>query len=300
MNRSEQINELVVALTKAQAEFKPILKETDNPAFRSKYADLSTIIAATRPALNSNGLVIIQGVECLMDIQVTKIETLLAHVSGQWISEELHLPATMRDRFDAQAVGSSQTYGRRYAMQAILGVAADVDDDGNAAVGIGSKEAAQAVAEKKIADLKSKLGKPAEPAKPPVSDLSATLQKSIDNIRKATEPKPPNPFDTPLDTRPIIKKVSAGRGKATGMVFIEWDGEEISIFNKSLFQYLKVGVPADLEIKSNSINGKLHVNLVRAISIGNVKFDENGKPMLEANREIPGAPAHHDLEEFTL
>jgi ERF superfamily len=173
MTRSEQINELVAALVKAQSKFEPVIKETSNPAFRSLYADLPTIIKATQPALNSEGLVLIQGVECVLESHATMITTLLAHTSGQWISDELHLPATMRDRFDAQAVGSSQTYGRRYAMQAMLGVAGDVDDDANAAVGVGTKEAAQAVATAKIATLEA--SKPVPP-NPPATVAPAARQ----------------------------------------------------------------------------------------------------------------------------
>jgi hypothetical protein len=157
MQRSEQINELIAALVKARAKFKPVLKDTDNPFYKSKYADLSSIIDATMPALNENGLVIIQCVDCTVESSTTVIETILAHQSGQFISSELHLPATQKDRFDPQSVGSSQTYGRRYAMQAILGVAAEMDDDGNAASNTASSAAAKGVADKKLAGVEEAL-----------------------------------------------------------------------------------------------------------------------------------------------
>lgn len=152
MLRSDNINELVAALAKAQSQFKPVYRETENPAFRSKYADLSAIISATQGALNANGLVITQAVRCNSEAKTTDIETMLAHSSGQWLSETLQLPATMRERMDAQTVGSSITYGRRYGWQSMTGVAAEVDDDGNGAADIGSKEAAQAVAKKKLTE----------------------------------------------------------------------------------------------------------------------------------------------------
>lgn len=156
MTRSENINELVAALALAQKKFSPIFKENDNPAFRSKYADLATVIAATQKALAENGLVVIQLPNT--EGQILRLITMLAHSSGQWIANEFCLPATMRDRFDAQAIGSALTYGRRYALQAILGVAADVDDDGNGAADIGSKEAAQTVGQRKIAQHKAAAG----------------------------------------------------------------------------------------------------------------------------------------------
>jgi hypothetical protein len=150
---SETIGMLVAALATAQQAFTPILKENENPAFRSKYSDLATVIAATQPALSKNGLVVMQMTRSEFgedDAKMLTVTTMLAHTSGEWIASDLTLPAMMRERFDAQAVGSAITYGRRYGLQAILGVSAEVDDDSNAAVGIGSKAAADAVAKRKI------------------------------------------------------------------------------------------------------------------------------------------------------
>lgn len=152
---SPSIAELVTALAKAQLEFKPILKKEANPAFHSKYSDLSTVIAATQPALAKNGLVVMQMTRSEFrddDAKMLTITTMLAHGSGQWISTDLTLPAMMRERFDSQAVGSAMTYGRRYGLQAILGVAAD-DDDGNKAAGIGTKEDVKAVVGKKLKEM---------------------------------------------------------------------------------------------------------------------------------------------------
>jgi hypothetical protein len=153
---SASIAELVTALAKAQLGFKPIHKKETNPAFHAKYSDLPTIIAATQEALAGQGLVVMQmtksefGAE---DAKMLTITTMLAHSSGQWISTDLTLPAMMRDRFDAQSVGSAITYGRRYSLQAILGVAEDTDDDGNSAAGVGSKAAVKEVIGKKLKEM---------------------------------------------------------------------------------------------------------------------------------------------------
>lgn len=153
---SSSIAELVSALANAQLKFRPILKKDTNPAYHAKYSGLATIIAATQTALAENGLVVMQmtrsefGTE---DAKMITITTMLAHGSGQWISTDLTLPAMMRERFDSQAVGSALTYGRRYGLQAILGVAADEDDDGNRAAGIGSKEAVKQVIGKKLKEM---------------------------------------------------------------------------------------------------------------------------------------------------
>lgn len=147
---SQGIGKLVDALSKAGAEFKPAFKDAINPTYRdgSKYVPLENLIDATREALSKHGLAVMQ----LPSVDETNVlvTTLLAHSSGEWISSTLSLPGDQRGRFDAQSVGSGITYARRYAYQSILNIAGEVDDDGNAAAGVGSKEAAQAVAKQKI------------------------------------------------------------------------------------------------------------------------------------------------------
>jgi hypothetical protein len=157
---SASIGKLVEALAKAQLKFDSVLKDSDNPAFRSKYADLATVIAATRPHLAAEGISIIQMPHARFGMDDAKemiLTTLLAHSSGEWIATDLSLPAMMRERFDAQAVGSAITYARRYALAAITGVAQE-DDDGNKAAGVGSNQAAQNVAKTKIRESTAKRG----------------------------------------------------------------------------------------------------------------------------------------------
>jgi hypothetical protein len=127
MQHSDSIKELAVALHKAQGKFKSALKDSSNPHFRSKYADLTSVIDAVKPALNSEGIVFLQGLSSSENGVV--VETMLLHVSGEWISEKLEIPAS---KHDAQGYGSACTYGRRYGLQAMCGVPAE-DDDGNAA-----------------------------------------------------------------------------------------------------------------------------------------------------------------------
>jgi hypothetical protein len=130
MQRSEQIGTLAGAFAKARAEFKPVRKESVNPFFKSKYADLSVIIEATYDALSKNGLAVMQFPGEVNGGHV-KVLTMLCHASGEWVSEETTMPVA---KADAQGIGSALTYGRRYALQSILNVAAEADDDGNAAV----------------------------------------------------------------------------------------------------------------------------------------------------------------------
>ena len=143
---STDVVEIAAALVLAQGELGAAIKDSANPAYRSKYADLSSCIEATQKALNKHGIALMQAPQ--LDGQMVTITTRLQHKSGQWYESDLTLPAVQRDRFDAQSVGSAITYGRRYSLQAILNLAT-ADDDGNAASGIGSNEQAQDVAKGK-------------------------------------------------------------------------------------------------------------------------------------------------------
>lgn len=127
MNTSNSIKELALALHKAQVKIKSALKDATNPHYKSKYADLSSVVEAVKPSLNGEGIVFLQGVSGVEN--GVAVETMLLHVSGEWMSSTLEIPAS---KHDAQGYGSAITYGRRYGLQAMCGVPAE-DDDGNAA-----------------------------------------------------------------------------------------------------------------------------------------------------------------------
>lgn len=129
MNKSESIKELATALAKAQGEIKGAVKDSSNPFFKSKYADLASIVEAIRASFSKNGLSYTQCVEP-SDKDEVRIETIILHSSGEWLScGVLALPVS---KSDAQGFGSAMTYARRYGLSAAVGVAPE-DDDGNAA-----------------------------------------------------------------------------------------------------------------------------------------------------------------------
>jgi len=130
MQQSELINELATALAKAQGEITGALKDSANPFFKSKYADLASCWDACRSALSKNGLAILQAPSTTENGHLN-LATTLMHSSGQWMRSELSV--TPKDD-SPQAFGSALTYARRYALTAMVGVA-QVDDDGNAASG---------------------------------------------------------------------------------------------------------------------------------------------------------------------
>ena len=127
-----RIKNVARALGRAQAEFLPI-KRTATGVISSKgdareyrYAELSDVIDATRPALTRHGLTVTQQSE-LAGNEI-KVRTRLIHHSGEYLEEVLPLP--IPDSYNRiQAIGSAITYGRRYGLSLVLGVASEDDLD---------------------------------------------------------------------------------------------------------------------------------------------------------------------------
>jgi hypothetical protein len=128
MKHSTDTKQVFAALVKAQAEMPTAPKDGNNPHFKSKYATLQSIAETAKPILQKHGLAICQTFETACD--GVSIITSLVHESGEYITGSLFLKPTKND---PQGYGSAITYGRRYAMAAILGIVADEDDDANAA-----------------------------------------------------------------------------------------------------------------------------------------------------------------------
>lgn len=131
--KSESIDQIFMALSKAQASLKPALKNKTNPYFQSKYADLDSCMEALKDPLSKNDLCITQlPSQNEGNLSVT---TVLGHKSGQWIMSQI----TMRpEKNTPQGIGSAITYARRYGL-AITGLVTEDDDDGNDASGKDNK-----------------------------------------------------------------------------------------------------------------------------------------------------------------
>ena len=128
MKASDSIKEIAAALSRAQAVMAGAKRDSTNPAYRSKYADLASVWEACREALTKNGIAVVQMTRVSNDDEVI-VETRLLHSSGEWIEGELSVPVT---KADAHGYGSALTYARRYSLAAAVGVAPE-DDDGQAA-----------------------------------------------------------------------------------------------------------------------------------------------------------------------
>jgi hypothetical protein len=127
--RSEGIAQLAEALAKAQGKIQNPAKESQNPHFRSRYADLATGINAIRAALSECGIAVIQTTDFQDELLV--LTTRLIHSSGEWIGSRW--PVCVFTKVTVQQIGSSLTYARRYSLFPLVGIAGDDDDDGNAA-----------------------------------------------------------------------------------------------------------------------------------------------------------------------
>ena len=122
------MKEIGKALVAAQSEMGKALKQSTNPHFKSKYADLSNVIDAVLPALNKAGIAVIQ--PPFDDETGRYVKTVLIHgESGETLECRVKLKI---GKDDMQGYGSAVTYARRYGLMAMAGIAPE-DDDGNAA-----------------------------------------------------------------------------------------------------------------------------------------------------------------------
>jgi hypothetical protein len=160
LQQSEQIDKISAALVKAQSEMVSPKKESKNPFFGNKYADLSTCWDACKEQLAGNGLSVMQGFLPLTDGSV--LVTRLLHESGQWMESHITMsfimpavpekfdksgravPAQAERRMTSQEVGATITYFRRFTLCALLGLCPE-DDDGNVSSRSKHQEAAPAI-----------------------------------------------------------------------------------------------------------------------------------------------------------
>lgn len=146
MEKSESLKELALALSKAQGQIKGALKDVTNPFYKSKYADLASVVEAIRAPLTDNGLSYVQIARDME--QCASIETVILHSSGEWLScGAVSVPVS---KADAQGFGSALTYARRYSLSAAFGVAPE-DDDGNAAAKAAPKDSPGKMVDQELA-----------------------------------------------------------------------------------------------------------------------------------------------------
>lgn len=123
------MKEIAKALIEAQKQMGNAKKDSTNPFFKSKYADLNSVREACIPALNHHGIAVLQPTVHIDGKNFVK--TLLLHESGETIEGLTEIIYNKVN--DAQAQGSGISYARRYGLQSLINIGAE-DDDGNKAV----------------------------------------------------------------------------------------------------------------------------------------------------------------------
>jgi hypothetical protein len=130
MKQSESITDLATALCLAQAEMGGAIKDSNNPFFKSSYADLTSVIKVIKEPFAKWGLSFVQLPVTSAGGNGIGVSTMLMHKSGQWLQGEYLLPM---DKVTPQGAGAAITYARRYALQSLVGIPS-VDDDGELAM----------------------------------------------------------------------------------------------------------------------------------------------------------------------
>jgi hypothetical protein len=180
MNRSETITKIAAALVKAQGAMGNAVKDSKNPFFKSNYADLNAVREACLPALNANGVSVLQPT-----VHVdgrAYVETVLLHESGEFISSLTEVLCAKQN--DPQAHGSGISYARRYGLQSLVNLGS-ADDDGESAMG---RTSLAAPPKKNIVEeVKAKAVPETKPATAPVKKTVSFNKPSQPKVETATK-----------------------------------------------------------------------------------------------------------------
>jgi len=190
--QTEQINELLTALAKAQGKFEHAKKITYNTFFKNNYADLKAVIDAAKPGLAENNLSVIQ-IPRYRDNTLI-LATRLCHSSGQWIEGEYPvLPV----KNDPQSYGSAFTYARRYGFAAIVGIASEEEDDDDANTASDDKGIIEFIAKaserinnaatlEELQKVCKEITEESPASRPQILELYASKKKSLTQAKNAT------------------------------------------------------------------------------------------------------------------
>jgi len=201
MTKSDTIDQLSLALSKAQAEMPVVAFDSVNPHFKAKYASLASIARVINPILAKHELSITQIAESTEEGY--SLVTTLMHKSGQFIQGRM---ALLIDKNNMQGLGSAITYARRYGYS-MVGVVTDEDDDANKA------------SETTAAKPPPRFTPPSQP-----QDQEPDLDKAL-----GTGPKTAPQHRNNHLTEPQIKRLFALARKA------QWSNEDVKNYMKNNF-----------------------------------------------------------------
>lgn len=181
-------DDLISSLAKAQGEIENASLNQVNPHFKSRYADLAAIRDAVVPSLSKNGIAIVQVLK-IMEFGPAVVTRLM---KGQDVIESV-CPIAVGSIYKPQEFGSAVTYARRYSLAAICGIAAEEDDDANAAQSAEPAKKAQA--------------KKPEPSEKPVTRITRALSVAGDIFKILNHPECAKEFDamSPSDKVAVLR-----------------------------------------------------------------------------------------------
>lgn len=116
------------ALLNSQKEFPVIEKDGTNPHYKKPYATLPNVLKSVLPVLQKHGILFTSHEITIDNQQYIKLQ--LIHAES---SEKIESHVKLINATDMQKLGSAYTYAIRYGILSLLGIAPDMDDDGNAA-----------------------------------------------------------------------------------------------------------------------------------------------------------------------
>lgn len=178
MNSSPSIAKLAAALVKAQRAMGTAIKDSVNPFFNSKFADLNAIREAVLPALQEQGFAVLQPTVNIDGKNF--VETIFMHESGEFISGFTEIKEIRNN--NPQDNGAGTTYARRFGLQSMANCGAE-DDDGDYARKTMEAQAKKAQSVPAIPTA----AKPAEPTK------AAEAPKTVSSFRKTKTEKVATP-----------------------------------------------------------------------------------------------------------
>ena len=206
------MGEIATALAKCQAELTnpPKTKTANAGKYSYRYADLAEIIDHVRPVMTKHGLAFVQMVTVIEERNF--LVSRLLHTSGQYLESVYPLPR----QAGSQEMGSAITYARRYSLCALLGIAAEEDDDGQKAENIPSPDEADrdeliermgaaSVGNKYVMDYARKIGLhkgDGNTVEALTIEAVQALLRDWDTSVAEMKPKPPKPTEKPKPKEP--------------------------------------------------------------------------------------------------
>ncbi len=237
--------DVIKQLMAAMKQFRPLVKDKNNPFFKSTYADLPQVYDVVKGPLQEHGFILLQGTGHWPDNGGAYIKTQLLHVSGEEFSSTYDLPPGL----DAQKMAAAVTYGKRVALCALLALAADDDDDGEAAEGRNHRAAPRQEAPKHVPapprPAPAHTHEPLVAVDPSTPEDKVKADAFLDEAQKIVSAVQP---DIPADANVMLVQVvgfnpnprPAGKGTSYSLKILDLDGggeeEWTSTFNKEAWE----------------------------------------------------------------